>query len=787
MTATDRRNGLIGSAAIKTPCRAATTGAITLSGEQTIDGVACVSGDRVLVKNQTSGVDNGIWNCSTGSWTRSSDFDGTYDIVTGTIVTVNVGTANTNTLWRISTTGALTIGTTSLTFVQNMASSADSSAISFTPSGTGAVATTAQAKLRESVSVFDFMTTAQIADVQSRTKTLDIMPTIIVALATFTNGGHLHFPAGAYRVHRGTGSLLADNIIAGNLTISGDGAATEFYGLNGAGALPNNVGNEFYNVFQATSVNNITLRDMAFTGYCTPLSLFSCGGNIVVDNIQDNGLLANAGTYLRDKTCYFHKCSDVKVTKSDFNNSQFGVYLSGDSGTRTAKATVSGNTFRQTAAAGAFTCLFPVGVYVYYADDVVVTSNVFEDIYSSLDNGTTGTGIGYGVYESDGASNAVTLSANTFRYNGKGSKRAIGAYINYALLFTATGNTIYAPSSGALNDGIRSDIKITNAKRTITGNSMSLGATTFGVYITDDSTSGFLSKATVSGNTIYGGANAIRVEAPNCGVTIANNTCHGQLEAALFLAGAAANPLKFPLIQGNLVSGGQTNAILFNQYVVSPAIIGNVLLDGNLGNTAGDNGAAILFASLSHGLFLAGNVIGNTAAGGGLFTYGVQNASNAADRIFKDITYGNTFLGLANNLQLGRYSAASPTNGFFDITKGDFIQNVQLNAGGIPGWYCALKLTPTLTVNASSASTTVTVNSTSSMAAGQVVLLTRNASPYDADYYTATKWHVDTIDSVTSGTDFVLTTGIPAGDGTFEAGTAAVVVASFKAAAVIAS
>lgn len=50
----DRTDGLSSSVAIKGPCRVATTANVTLSGEQTIDGVAVVTDDRVLVKDQTT-------------------------------------------------------------------------------------------------------------------------------------------------------------------------------------------------------------------------------------------------------------------------------------------------------------------------------------------------------------------------------------------------------------------------------------------------------------------------------------------------------------------------------------------------------------------------------------------------------------------------------------------------------------------------------------------------------------------------------------------------------------
>ncbi|RWK39235.1 hypothetical protein [Mesorhizobium sp.] len=113
----DRTDGLSSSTAIKGPCRVATTANITLSGEQTIDGVAVVTDDRVLVKNQTSGVDNGIWKVSTGVWTRTKDFSGNRDVRKGTIVTVTDGSTNSG-WWQVTTSDPIAIGSTSIAFAQ---------------------------------------------------------------------------------------------------------------------------------------------------------------------------------------------------------------------------------------------------------------------------------------------------------------------------------------------------------------------------------------------------------------------------------------------------------------------------------------------------------------------------------------------------------------------------------------------------------------------------------------------------------------------------------------------
>lgn len=113
-TYTDRLNGLTTSVAVKAPCKAAATTALTLSGEQTVDGIACVTGDRVLYALDGGSVSNGIWEVSTGAWTRAKDFDGNRDVVTGTLVLVhNDGSANLE-LWIVRTTGDIVIGTTSI-------------------------------------------------------------------------------------------------------------------------------------------------------------------------------------------------------------------------------------------------------------------------------------------------------------------------------------------------------------------------------------------------------------------------------------------------------------------------------------------------------------------------------------------------------------------------------------------------------------------------------------------------------------------------------------------------
>lgn len=115
-TRTDRIDGVQASTALKAPCVAATTGNITLSGEQAIDGVSVASGNRVLVKDQTDSKENGIYIASTTGWARAPDFDGARDVVQGTTVRVYGGSVNGGSWWEVTTANTVDIGSDNITF-----------------------------------------------------------------------------------------------------------------------------------------------------------------------------------------------------------------------------------------------------------------------------------------------------------------------------------------------------------------------------------------------------------------------------------------------------------------------------------------------------------------------------------------------------------------------------------------------------------------------------------------------------------------------------------------------
>jgi len=100
----------------KQSVKCATTANITLSGLQTIDTYTTLAGDRVLVKNQTTSSENGIYIAASGAWSRSADMDVWAEVPGSYCVVLNGGQAQT--AWVSTSAETGTINVTPITFVQ---------------------------------------------------------------------------------------------------------------------------------------------------------------------------------------------------------------------------------------------------------------------------------------------------------------------------------------------------------------------------------------------------------------------------------------------------------------------------------------------------------------------------------------------------------------------------------------------------------------------------------------------------------------------------------------------
>jgi hypothetical protein len=149
---------------VKASVRAASTASVTVTynatggtstrgqitaAPNTLDGVTLAANDRILLKNQTTGAQNGIWVVSTlgtganGVWDRASDFDTDAEVTAGAFTFVEEGTIA-DTGWVLATNNPITIGGasgTALTF--NQFSSAGSGVSTFSAGTTGLTPSTA--------------------------------------------------------------------------------------------------------------------------------------------------------------------------------------------------------------------------------------------------------------------------------------------------------------------------------------------------------------------------------------------------------------------------------------------------------------------------------------------------------------------------------------------------------------------------------------------------------------------------------------------------------------------
>jgi len=108
---------------VKQSVRVATTANGTLASAfangQTVDGVSLSTGDRILLKNQSTGSENGIYTVnSSGAPTRATDFDANSEVTGGAFFFVEEGTVNADNGFALTNDGSITVGTTALTFTQ---------------------------------------------------------------------------------------------------------------------------------------------------------------------------------------------------------------------------------------------------------------------------------------------------------------------------------------------------------------------------------------------------------------------------------------------------------------------------------------------------------------------------------------------------------------------------------------------------------------------------------------------------------------------------------------------
>lgn len=138
----EQLNAAIEGMAWKDNCRLASTVNITVASPgSSFDGGTAVSGDRILLKNQTTQTENGIyiWNGAATPMTRAADCS-TFDELESAVVTIDEGTAAAGSTWRQTQVNGV-IGTNNVVWT---AFGTSAPAASETTSGIAEIATQAE-------------------------------------------------------------------------------------------------------------------------------------------------------------------------------------------------------------------------------------------------------------------------------------------------------------------------------------------------------------------------------------------------------------------------------------------------------------------------------------------------------------------------------------------------------------------------------------------------------------------------------------------------------------------
>ncbi len=220
----------------KEAVRVATTSNITLATPgATIDGVTLANGDRVLLKDQSTGSENGIYDFNGGSsaLTRSADADNSTEVKPGTQVFVSEGSVNGNSTWQITTDGPIVLGTTALTWAQT------GSGTSYT-AGNGLSLTGSSFSVNPATNGGLAVAAGGVSVVAAGGLTVGATG---VVLASSSAGNGLTLTSGVLAVGAGTGvSVAADTVSIDTSVVTRKYAVTIGNGSSTAIAVTHNLG-----------------------------------------------------------------------------------------------------------------------------------------------------------------------------------------------------------------------------------------------------------------------------------------------------------------------------------------------------------------------------------------------------------------------------------------------------------------------------------------------------------------------------------------------------------------
>ena len=350
----------------KSAVNCATTANITLSGEQTIDGFT-TSASRVLVKNQSTASQNGIYLTSAGAWTRTTDADTGAEIQYAALL-VDAGSTYAATQWTCTNSTLPVIGVTSITWgqvagagtytagtgltVSSNVFSIDSTVATLTGSQVLTNKTLTSPTINGGTSYFDSLSYVA-AGFKVRIWTTDAMTADRTLTIQMNNGN---------RVLNLSGNLdLSNNLVtAGGGAITFNAAGTTNVTIPSTGTLYGTATGSITSAQLAASLTNETGTGSVVFGTSPTLVTPNLGtpSTLVGTNITGTAAGLTAGTVTTNANLTGHITSVGNVTSlGSFTSAQLATALTDETG---SGANVFGTS--PTITGGAITMLTSFGV-----------------------------------------------------------------------------------------------------------------------------------------------------------------------------------------------------------------------------------------------------------------------------------------------------------------------------------------------------------------------------------------------------------------------------------------
>jgi len=321
--------------------RVATTANITLSGEQTIDGIT-TSASRVLVKNQSTQAENGIYVSAAGAWARAADMDAASE-VDATFLVVEDGTVGAGTIW-LTASEVTTLGTDAIVFTQINSATDIVAGAGLTKSGlTLDIGTASTARIVVNADNIDLATTAVTPGTYGSAVTIPVITVDAYGRSTGVVNTNIQVPVAVLDTDPGftgwaeTGSanLEGINFVSGggiDLDISTSGSAIRFAHTSTGASSLNTSGAQVIDELVVDTyghVTNVTTRDLT-------LADLGGAGDVTIAYLESSTATTvslNSGTAVKDRNG-----TDISFTLPT-NVDNFEVYRNGILQNRTGTST----------------------------------------------------------------------------------------------------------------------------------------------------------------------------------------------------------------------------------------------------------------------------------------------------------------------------------------------------------------------------------------------------------------------------------------------------------------